>query len=115
MGAIVDAMDQLRTANAGFRTESSGKVAVELGKADLQNMVSKFEACAAGYFKLDVSPLPDYRSSRFGQWYESAKSQFDNGSEFIELARLSERFHAAGSNLVTQVNASNTQGVEKSL
>ena len=64
------------------------------------------------YFKLDVSSLPDYRSSRFGEWYESAKSQFDNGSEFIELARLSERFHAAGSNLVTQVNASNTQGVE---
>jgi methyl-accepting chemotaxis protein len=114
-GAIVDAIDQLRTANAGFRTENSGRVAVALGKADLQNMVSKFEACAAGFFKLEAASLPDYHSSRFGQWYESAKSQFDNRPEFIEIARFSEKFHIAGVNLATQANASNAQGVERSL
>ncbi len=114
-GTIVDAIDQLREANAGFRTENSGRVAIELGKADLQNMISKFEACAAGYFRLNSASLPDHRSSRFGQWYESARTQFDGRPAFIELAHMSERFHAAGANLVTQVNASNDQGVEKAL
>ncbi|HMK55850.1 MAG TPA: methyl-accepting chemotaxis protein [Dissulfurispiraceae bacterium] len=114
-GVIVDAIDQLRIASAGFRTGKSGSVAVELGRADLKNMVSKFEACAAGSFRLAASSLPDYRSSRFGLWYESARSQFAGKPAFADVERLSERFHAAGAGVVTQVNASDTQGVEKAL
>jgi len=114
-GVIVDAIDQLRAANAGFRTGKSGSVATELGKADIKNMVSKFEACAAGTFKLSASSLPDYRSSRFGQWCDSARSQFSDSPAFVELERLSERFHAAGAGVVAQVNAANTHGIEKSL
>jgi len=98
-------VEDLRNATAGFKTEASKFMIIDLAKTDHRVFMGKIGACLTGSLSMSTEQIPDHRNCRFGKWYqEEGQKLCGHLNSFKLIDEPHAKIHALAKEAVSACN-----------
>ena len=98
-------VEDLRNATAGFKTEASKFMIIDLAKTDHRVFIGKIGACLTGSLSMSTEQIPDHRNCRFGKWYqEEGQKLCGHLNSFKLIDEPHAKIHALAKEAVSACN-----------
>ena len=98
-------VEDLRNATAGFKTEASKFMIIDLAKTDHRVFIGKIGACLTGSLSMSTEQIPDHRNCRFGKWYqEEGQKLCGHLNSFKLIDEPHAKIHALAKEAVSAYN-----------
>jgi len=102
---LIKIVEDLRNATAGFKTEASKFMIIDLAKTDHRVFIGKIGACLTGSLSMSTEQIPDHRNCRFGKWYqEEGQKLCGHLNSFKLIDEPHAKIHALAKEAVSACN-----------
>ena len=103
---IVTVVEDLKKSFAGFKTEGSAAVMLDVAKGDIRSFMYKVGDSASGKKKLVESDLPDIHNCSFARWYDNeGRQMLGHLDSFNKLSVAHDKIHALAREVIKSANS----------
>lgn len=109
-GELAKIEESMRQSVLKFRTTSSERAIIDIGKIDHKRFVNRISAAVKGRLQLEASQLPDHHGCRFGKWYDTdGKARFGHSPPFKDMEEPHGKIHQLAKAAVAAKNSGNVE------